>query len=87
MVLLTETHDHILDGSHTLAFEIAGRMAALPPLAVRLTKRAINHGLLQRVGEVLDLSLAYEEATLASDDLLEAIAAFQERRPGTYRGR
>jgi enoyl-CoA hydratase len=69
------------------ALEIAGRMAALPPLAVRLTKRAINHGLLQRAGEVLDLSLAYEEATLASDDLLEAIAAFHERRPGTYRGR
>jgi enoyl-CoA hydratase len=69
------------------ALEIAGRMAALPPLAVRLTKRALNHGLLQRAGEVLDLSLAYEETTLASDDLLEAIAAFQERRPAEYRGR
>jgi enoyl-CoA hydratase len=69
------------------AIELAERMAALPPLAVRLTKRALNHGLLQRAGEVLDLSLAYEEATLASDDVLEAIAALKERRPGEFSGR
>jgi enoyl-CoA hydratase len=69
------------------AVEIATRIAALPPLAVQLTKRAINRGLLQRAGEVLDLSLAYEEATLASDDLLEGIAAVKERRPGSFAGR
>ena len=69
------------------AIELAERIAALPPLAVRLTKRALNHGLLQRAGEILDLSLAYEEATLASDDLLEAIAALKERRPGEFSGR
>lgn len=69
------------------AIEIAERIAALPPLAVRLTKRALNHGLLQRAGEVLDLSLAYEEATLASDDLLEAIAALKGRRPGEFTAR
>jgi enoyl-CoA hydratase len=35
---------------------------------------------------VLDLSLAYEERTLASDDLLEGIAAIKERRPGNFSG-
>jgi enoyl-CoA hydratase len=79
---LVDAPEEALPAAHA----IAERMAALPPLAVRLTKRAINHGLLQRAGEVLELSLAYEEATLASDDLLEAIAAFQERRPGKYAG-
>jgi enoyl-CoA hydratase len=69
------------------SLELAQRIAALPPLAVRLTKRALNRGLLQRAGEVLDLSLAYEEATLASVDLLEAIAALKERRPGEFAGR
>jgi enoyl-CoA hydratase len=69
------------------ALELAERIAALPPLAVRLTKRALNHGLLQRAGEVLHLGLAYEEATLASDDMLEAIAALKERRPGEFSGR
>jgi enoyl-CoA hydratase len=69
------------------ALEIAQRMAALPPLAVQLTKKALNRGLLQRAGEVLELSLAYEEATLASDDLLEGIAALKERRTGSFTGR
>jgi enoyl-CoA hydratase len=69
------------------ALELAERIAALSPLAVRLTKRALNHGLLQRADEVLDLGLAYEEATLASDDMLEAIAALKERRPGEFAGR
>jgi enoyl-CoA hydratase len=69
------------------ATAIAERIAALPPLAVQLTKRALNRGLLQRAGEILDLSLAYEESTLASDDLLEGIAAITERRPGKFAGR
>jgi len=68
------------------AVALARRIAALPPLAVQMTKRVLVSGLLQRAGEVLDLSLAYEEATLASDDLLEGIAAIKERRPGSFRG-
>lgn len=68
------------------ALAIAARIAALPPLAVTLTKRALNHGLLQRAGEVLELSLAYEAATMATADHLESIDAFVEKRPGVYRG-
>jgi enoyl-CoA hydratase len=69
------------------ALALAQRIAALPPLGVQLTKRALMRGLMQRAGEVFDLGLAYEEMTLASDDLIEAIAAFKERRPGTFTGR
>jgi enoyl-CoA hydratase len=75
------------DAALPAALELAKRIAALPPLAVQLTKRALNRGLLQRAGDVLELSLAYEEATLASDDLLEGIAALKERRPGSFAGR
>jgi enoyl-CoA hydratase len=75
------------DAARPAALELAKRIAALPPLAVQLTKRALNRGLQQRAGEVLELSLAYEEATLASDDLLEGIAALKERRPGSFAGR
>jgi enoyl-CoA hydratase len=46
----------------------------------------LTRGLLQRAGEVFDLGLAYEETTLASDDLLEGIAAIKERRPGVFTG-
>jgi len=66
---------------------LAGRMAALPPLAVQGTKRALNRLLQQRAGEVLDLSFALEAASMASEDLAEAIAAFKERREPKYAGR
>lgn len=66
---------------------IAERIAGLAPLAVQGTKRALNRVTAARAGEVLDLSLAHEERTLASDDLLEGIAAFREKRTPTYRGR
>jgi enoyl-CoA hydratase len=66
---------------------LAERIAALPPLAVQGTKRSLNRVLQQRSGEVLDLSFTHESVTLASDDLLEAIAAFEERRPGKFEGR
>ncbi|MEW6472847.1 MAG: enoyl-CoA hydratase/isomerase family protein [Actinomycetota bacterium] len=79
---LVDEPDDVLPAARALA----DRIAALPPLAVQGTKRALNRVLQQRSGEVLDLSFAHEEATLASRDLLEAIAAFEERRPGDYLG-
>jgi enoyl-CoA hydratase len=65
---------------------IAGRIARLAPLAVQGTKRALNQVSRQRAGEVLELSLALEEQTLGSDDLLEGIAAFRERRSPSFEG-
>ena len=66
---------------------IADQIAALPPLAVQGTKRTLNRLTRQRHGEAYDIGAAYEEQTMASDDLLEAIAAFREKRAGDYQGR
>jgi enoyl-CoA hydratase len=81
--------DLVDDPEETLpaALALAERIAALPPLAVQLTKRALNRGLMECAGGVLELGLAYEELTLASEDLLEGIAALKERRPGFFTGR
>lgn len=79
---LVDTPDDVLPAARALA----GRIAKLPPLAVQGTKRALNRVTQLRAGEVVDLSLAYEETTLASKDLLEAIDSFTERRPGAYQG-
>lgn len=65
---------------------LAERIAALPPLAVRGTKRVMNRLQQQRAGEVLELGVYVEGVTVTSQDMLEAIAAFRERRPGTYQG-
>jgi enoyl-CoA hydratase len=68
------------------AFALAQRVAALPPLAVRGTKRVLNRTMQQRAGEILELGVFIQGLTVKSDDLLEAVAAFRERRPGSYHG-
>jgi enoyl-CoA hydratase len=66
---------------------IADRIAALPPLAVQGTKRSLARLAMARVFEVLDYSFAQQAITSASDDCIEAMAAFTEKRPGVYAGR
>jgi len=65
---------------------LADRIAALPPLAVQLTKRALNRVVLQRAGEAFELSLAYELATMGTDDAIEAVDAFETKRQGRFAG-
>lgn len=69
------------------AREIAAKIAALAPLAVRGTKAALNQLTRQRATEVVETALLAEGATLASADLVEAIAAFKAKRRGSYVGR
>jgi enoyl-CoA hydratase len=69
------------------ATAIAEKIAALPPLGVRGTKQALNQLTRQRAGEVVETALMWEETTLGSRDLLEALAAFKEKRAGKYVGR
>jgi enoyl-CoA hydratase len=80
---LVDTPEETLPAARALA----ERIAALPPLAVQGTKRALNRLIQARSAEVMELSLAEEAESLASQDVLEAIDAFQEKRPGRYSGR
>lgn len=75
------------DQALPVARDIATRVAALAPLAVQGTKRTLNLVAQQRAGEVMELGFALEEQTLASDDLLEGITAFKERREPRFTGR
>jgi enoyl-CoA hydratase len=75
------------DEALPLAREIAGRIAALAPMAVQGTKRALNQVSTMRADEVVKLAFDLEEDTLVSDDLLEGIAAFREGRPASFVGR
>jgi enoyl-CoA hydratase len=65
---------------------IATRIASLPPLAVHGTKRALNQMTRANAGLVSETALVSEGVTLASEDLVEAIRAFREKRPGSYYG-
>jgi enoyl-CoA hydratase len=75
------------DDALPAAQKLADRIAGLPPLAVQGTKRSLSRLMSARVYEVLDYSFAQQAITSASEDLLEAIAAFKEKRPGDYSGR
>ena len=79
---LVDDPAEILPTAHALA----KRIAALPPLAVQLTKRALNKAMMARADEVLDISFYLEGITFGSDDLKEAVAAFKEKRPGVWKG-
>jgi enoyl-CoA hydratase len=69
------------------ARDIAQRIAALAPMAVQGTKRALNQVTSLRAAEVIQLAFDLEERTLTSDDLLEGIAAFKEGRAANFVGR
>lgn len=80
---LVETPDDV----PTVAFALAERVAALPPVAVQLTKRALNKYVHSRIDDVFDTAFYLEAISVATEDLREAVDAFRERRPGRWQGR
>ena len=76
------------DGSAlTAAMALAGRIAAEPPLPVKMTKATVNRlsGALDDLASHMDLDQFM--LTTTSEDSAEGIAAFMERRPPRFRGR
>jgi enoyl-CoA hydratase len=69
------------------AGEVAARLAAGPPLAVRWTKAVLNKILRERVNLLVDASLLLEGASMLSEDHAEAVRAAGERRHPDFRGR
>ena len=75
------------DAVGPLAVELASQVAALPPVAVQLTKRALNKVLGSRIDDVFDTAFYLEAISISTADLREAVAAFKEKRPGRWSGR
>jgi enoyl-CoA hydratase len=69
------------------ARKIAERIAGLPPIAVRGTKRSLNALIKARAREAFDLSMSHEFQSAGSEDILEAVNAFREKRKPVYRNR
>jgi enoyl-CoA hydratase len=81
------THVVTPDQLDDAATALAERIAAQPPLAVRYTKLAVNKLIREAVERTLDAAAGYELLTFLSEDHVEAVEAFTERRPGRYEGR
>jgi enoyl-CoA hydratase len=74
------------EGVLKAAHELADEIAANSPLAVQGTKAilAANEG--RTVAEGLDYVATWNAGMLGSNDLVEAMTAFMERRPATFSG-
>ena len=69
------------------AAELAGRLAAQPPLAVRGARRALDAAWHRSPEESLRCAVEEQVHCLASDDFREARQAMLERRSPRWRGR
>lgn len=69
------------------AMKLAKQIAAPPPQATRLTKRLMKAAQRQELGDFLDLCAVFQGMCHNTDDHLEAVSAFVEKRPGNYKGK
>jgi 2-(1,2-epoxy-1,2-dihydrophenyl)acetyl-CoA isomerase len=75
--------DELLDA----AVAYAGEMAGWPPLALRMSKRVLQHNQDAGLEDALRYeSLGLEFARRARNDVKESQAAFREKRKGVYTG-
>ncbi|MFI7195162.1 enoyl-CoA hydratase/isomerase family protein [Nocardia nova] len=83
--LVTDLADDA-DGVRDTAFELARRVANIPPIATQLTKRSLNKVLSGATDQVLDTSFYLEALSNRSADAVEAVEAFKEKREGRWTG-
>lgn len=69
------------------ALELAARIAARPPIAVRLAKQAVLAAEETAMGAGLDQERRLYELAMATEDRVEGMRAFLEKRSPEFRGR
>lgn len=68
------------------AGELAAKIAANPPFAVRMTKRLLWEGRRSDLGTVLEMSAAMQAVAHATGDHEEAVEAFLGKRKPVFKG-
>lgn len=76
-------HDQLMDG----AKEVAESIAANPPVAAQVTKRLLHMGLLYDLQAGIDRESYYNVYLRKTEDSLEAMQAFTEKRAPVFKGR
>ena len=75
--------DALLAGARAMAEEIA----ANSPLAVQGTKQVLQYSEQHNLEDGLEYIAQYNAAHLTSNDLMEAVQAFMEKRPPVFTGK
>ncbi|MGA5535024.1 crotonase/enoyl-CoA hydratase family protein [Mycolicibacterium nivoides] len=68
-------------------YHLAGRIAANPPHALRMTKRLLREGQHQSLDSLLELSAAMQAIVHHTEDHAEAVSALLDRRDPHFTGR
>ena len=67
--------------------EWAARLAAGPPIALSMTKRMLNNSLTSTLAESLEAESVSQVVNFGTQDLVEAMRAFAEKRAPNFKGR
>ena len=83
--LVNEVHadDALIDG----AIVVAERIARNAPLAVRQVKQAISRGADMSLADGMAFEIEAYNRLVSTEDRVEGVTAFNEKRPPVYRGR
>ena len=66
---------------------IAGRIASFAPLAVRQAKHSIHHGLQMDINTAMQFEIEAYQRMVKSEDRIEGVLAFNEKRKPAFKGR
>jgi 2-(1,2-epoxy-1,2-dihydrophenyl)acetyl-CoA isomerase len=69
------------------AYALAGKIAAGPPIAIRLAKRSMYHNLECDLRQALEFETFAQNISFETEDAGEGIRAFVEKRPPVFRGK
>ncbi|CAF1060068.1 unnamed protein product [Rotaria sordida] len=75
-----------LNAAYQRSLEIAQEIVQQGPLAVRMAKQAINKGLEVDLQTGLEVEEGCYDTVLTSEDRIEGLKAFQEKRKPIYKG-
>jgi enoyl-CoA hydratase/carnithine racemase len=67
--------------------KFAAQIAAGPPIAIRAVKQTLFGSEKDALSEALEAEVQHQMRCFASDDCLEGIHAFFEKRPPKFQGR
>jgi enoyl-CoA hydratase/carnithine racemase len=67
--------------------ELARTIAAGPPIALSMTKRELDHAASGSLAQALEAEALAQSVNVNTEDLVEAMTAFMERRAPEFKGR